>query len=257
MKKLGLTFVIAALASLSLCEPPPAPTGHVDHIVYVHNVTGRIVGLPEPGKTRVLDRGAVVIYDDGSVAEVDIAAISSPRLKDKLNVTIRGKEYIVPKPLPGRYCKLLANQTTYVIDQDGNWRDAREPAPKEFKARDNRAKAMADTNGVLRIVMPAWSTNAIARYEAEVERISRQLDEARNNTNGVSRVERLEKALLAKTNETYRIERLDWLTERYPDPKPLPKDAVYGKPDDPSKLKYLTHPSKTMKTRRDRAYRRQ
>lgn len=257
MRKLALLMAISPLAMSSFCELPPPPDGHVDHIVYVHDGTGRIVGLPEPGKTRILDRGAVVIYDDGSVAEVDPASISGPKLREKLHVTIHGRDYIVPKPQAGRYCKLLAHQTTYVIDQDGNWRDAREPAPKEFKVRDNRAKAMADTNGVLRIVMPAWSTNAIARYEAEVERISRQLYEARNNTNGVSRVERLEKALLAKTNETYRMERLDLLTERYPDPKPLPKDAVYGKPDDPSKLKYLTHPSKTMKTRRDRAYRRQ
>ena len=226
MKKVLITLLSAmAIVSMADTNTVAKAMDSTQYIVYTHAGTGRIVELPEPGKTNFLDHGAVAVLSDGTVLELNPSRINAPKLADTLWVTIQGKEYSMARPEPGRTRKFHTHGHIYEIDHNGGVKQLpdktvpiggmgahakAQEAPRVPRTNSLERLPTRRLNGLLEIYKLSAPTNAVAAEK--VKKIEAILD-ARTNS-------------LQKASDVVRSESRGKIAE-------VPADATFGEPDPP------------------------
>ena len=223
MKKVFIT-ILSALAIVSMADTNTVAKAmdSVQYIVYTHAGTGRIVELPEPGKTNFLDHGAVAVLSDGTVLELNPGRINAPKLADTIWVTINGKEYSMPRPGPGQTRKFYTHGHTYRIDHNGG---VERLADKNVPIGGMSAQAKATAKS-----MPRPSTNSLDRLPTR--RLAHLLElhklAAQTNAASAEKVLKIEAIMEARTNKQSKASGI--VTADNVEVT-LPADATFGEPD--------------------------
>lgn len=222
MKKVLITLLSAiALVSMADTNTVAKAMDSTQYIVYTHAGTGRIVELPEPGKTNFLDRGAVAVLSNGTVLELNPNRINAPKLADTIWVTIQGKEYSMARPEPGRTRKFHSRGRIYEIDHNGGVKQLPD------KTRPIGAQAMAQARS-----MPRPATNSLERLPTR--RLAQLLElhklAAKTNAASAEKVIKIEEIMEARTNKQSKASGIVTADKVE---VALPADATFGEPDPP------------------------
>lgn len=225
MKKVLITL-LSAMSIISMADTNTVARAmdSTQYIVYTHAGTGRIVELPEPGKTNFLDRGAVAVLSDGTVLELHPDRINAPKLADTLWVTIQGREYSMARPGPGQTRKFHTHGHTYEIDHNGGVKQLPDRTVP-IGGMSAQAKATAKS-------MPRPATNSLERLPTR--RLAHLLElhklAAQTNAASAEKVVKIEAIMEARTNKQSKasdIVKADKVEVA------LPADATFGEPDPP------------------------